>query len=93
MRPLKQKVSVTLDEDIVKRVKELSEEQQRSFSQYINLVLSEHLKHLEQIEYRIFYKPFNLIEGLIFRRKFCRRSRNFHAISLRPYDGYAIIYN
>ena len=93
MRPLKQKVSVTLDEDIVKRVKELSEEQQRSFSQYINLVLTEHLKHLEQTEYRIFYKPFNLIEGLIFRRKFCRRSRNFHAISLRPYDGYAIIYN
>lgn len=95
MRPLKQKVSVTLDEDIVKRVKELSEEQQRSFSQYINLVLTEHLKHLEQTENRIsyFYKPFNLIEGLIFRRKFCRRSRNFHAISLRPYDGYAIIYN
>ena len=50
MRPLKQKVSVTLDEDIVKRVKELSEEQQRSFSQDINLVLTEHLKHLEQTE-------------------------------------------
>ena len=50
MRPLKQKVSVTLDEDIVKRVKELSEEQQRSFSQCINLVLTEHLKHLEQTE-------------------------------------------
>ena len=50
MRPLKQKVSVTLDEDIVKRVKELSEEQQRSFSKYINLVLTEHLKHLEQTE-------------------------------------------
>ena len=50
MRPLKQKVSVTLDEDIVKRVKELSEEQQRAFSQYINLVLTEHLKHLEQTE-------------------------------------------
>ena len=50
MRPLKQKVSVTLDEDIVKRVKELSEEQQRSFSHYINLVLTEHLKHLEQTE-------------------------------------------
>lgn len=96
MRPLKQKVSVTLDEDIVKRVKELSEEQQRSFSQYINLVLTEHLEAFRangKIEYRIFYKPFNLIEGLIFRRKFCRRSRNFHAISLRPYDGYAIIYN
>ena len=50
MRPLKQKVSVTLDEDIVKRVKELSEEQQRSFSQYSSLILTEHLKHLEQTE-------------------------------------------
>ena len=45
MRPLKQKVSVTLDEDIVKRVKELADEEQRSFSQYVNLVLTEHLKN------------------------------------------------
>ena len=74
MRPLKQKVSVTLDEDIVKRAFEA-------------------FRANGKIEYRIFYKPFNLIEGLIFHRKFCRRSRNFHAISLRPYDGYAIIYN
>lgn len=50
MRPLKQKVSVTLDEDIVKSVKMLPEEEQRSFSQYINLVLTEHLKKLEQKE-------------------------------------------
>lgn len=50
MRPLKQKVSITLDEDIVEKVKELSEETQRSFSQYINLVLTEHLKRLEQGE-------------------------------------------
>ena len=48
MRPLKQKVSVTLDEDIVKRVKELSEEQQRSFSQYINLVLTEHCNGVQR---------------------------------------------
>lgn len=48
MRPLKQKVSVTLDEDIVKRVKELAEEEQRSFSQYVNLVLTEHLKKLDK---------------------------------------------
>ena len=47
MRPLKQKVSVTLDEDIVKRMKELADEEQRSFSQYINLVLTEHLKKLD----------------------------------------------
>lgn len=50
MRPLKQKVSVTLDEDIVKRVKELADEEQRSFSQYVNLVLTEHLKKLNKNE-------------------------------------------
>lgn len=84
MRPLKQKVSVTLDEDIVKRVKELSEEQQRSFSAIYQFSFNrafEAFRANGKIEYRIFYKPFNLIEGLIFRRKFCRRSRNFHAIS------------
>ena len=50
MRPLKQKVSVTLDEDIVKRVKELADEEQRSFSQYVNLVLTEYLKKLDRNE-------------------------------------------
>lgn len=50
MRPLKQKVSVTLDEDIVKRVKDLADEEQRSFSQYVNLVLTEHLKNLDKTE-------------------------------------------
>lgn len=44
MRPLKEKVSITLDEDIVKAIKELSEEDDRSFSQYINKVLKEHVQ-------------------------------------------------
>lgn len=44
MRPLKQKVSITLDEDIIKKIKELSEKEQRSFSRYVNLILAEHLK-------------------------------------------------
>lgn len=43
MRPLKTKVSVTLDEDIVEKVKILAESDDRSFSQYINLVLKEHV--------------------------------------------------
>ena len=47
MRPLKQKVSITLDEDIVEQVKLLSEEADRSFSQYINLVLKNHIKRLK----------------------------------------------
>lgn len=47
MKPLKQKVSITLDEDIVEQVKLLSEEADRSFSQYINLVLKNHIKRLK----------------------------------------------
>lgn len=43
MRPLKKKVSITLDEDIIEKVRVLSEKSDRSFSQYINLVLKEHL--------------------------------------------------
>ena len=44
MRPLKQKVSITLDEDVLERVKVLAEDNDRSLSQYINLILKEHLK-------------------------------------------------
>ena len=47
MKPLKQKVSITLDEEIIIKLKELSEKCDRSFSQYVNLVLKEHLKKLE----------------------------------------------
>ncbi len=48
MKPLKERVSITLDGDIIQKVKELSEDCDRSFSQYINLVLKEHLNKLEQ---------------------------------------------
>lgn len=48
MRPLKQKVSITLDGDLIDRIRSLAEEQDRSFSQYINLVLKEHLNRLEK---------------------------------------------
>ena len=50
MKPLKNKVSITLDADIIDKIKELAEEDDRSFSQYINLVLREHIKHLEKTE-------------------------------------------
>ncbi len=48
MRPLKKKISITLDEDILKNLKCLSEESYRSLSQYINLVLKEHLKNIKK---------------------------------------------
>ncbi len=43
-KPLKAKVSITLDEDVIKRIKELAEADDRNFSQYINLVLKKHLE-------------------------------------------------
>ena len=50
MKPLKNKVSITLDADIIDRIKELAEEDDRSFSQYIILVLREHIKSLDKSE-------------------------------------------
>lgn len=41
MKPLKSKVSITLDEDIIQKIKILAEDDDRSFSQYINMVLKE----------------------------------------------------
>ena len=43
MKPLKTKVSVTLDADIIEQLKILAEADDRSFSQYINLILKEFL--------------------------------------------------
>ena len=50
MKPLKNKVSITLDADIIDKIKELAEEDDLSFSQYINLVLREHIKKLDKTE-------------------------------------------
>lgn len=43
MKPLKERVSITLDSDVVQQLKSLSEECDRSFSQLVNLVLKEYL--------------------------------------------------
>ena len=43
MKPLKTKVSVTLDADIIEMIKNLAEKDDRSLSQYINLILKDFL--------------------------------------------------
>lgn len=43
MKPLKEKVSITLDSNIVKEIKEMAEKDDRSFSQFINLVLKDYI--------------------------------------------------
>lgn len=47
MKPLKEKISITIDNDILAKIKEKAEYDDRSLSQYINLVLKQHIKDLE----------------------------------------------
>ena len=46
MKPLKTSISITLDSDIVEVLR--TEEDDRSLSQYINIVLRKHLKSINQ---------------------------------------------
>ena len=44
MKPLKEKISITIDADLLKELKEEAERDDRSLSQYINLVLRKYLQ-------------------------------------------------
>lgn len=44
MKPLKEKISITIDSDLLEKVRYEAERDDRSLSQYINLVLKEHIK-------------------------------------------------
>ena len=44
MRPLKEKISITVDSDILELARQEAEKDDRSLSQYINLVLKEHIR-------------------------------------------------
>lgn len=52
LRPLKYKVSITLDSDLVEILKKLAERDDRSFSQYINMVLRSHVSRLQHKQQR-----------------------------------------
>lgn len=45
MKPLKTKISITVDEDLIVQIKEMAEKDDRSLSQYINLILKEWIAH------------------------------------------------
>lgn len=47
MRPLKEKISITIDSDILERTRLEAEKDDRSLSQYINIILKEHIKNIE----------------------------------------------
>ena len=47
MKPLKEKISITIDSDIIEKIRVLAEEDDRSLSQYINIVLKTHANKYE----------------------------------------------
>ncbi len=44
MKPLKERISITIDSDLLEAIREKAEADDRSLSQYINLVLKKHLE-------------------------------------------------
>ena len=46
MKPLKE-ISITIDSDILEQIRSEAEEDDHSLSQYINIILKEHLKTTE----------------------------------------------
>lgn len=49
MRPLKEKVSITVDSDLLEKAKELAELDDRSLSQLINIALKEFINKKENL--------------------------------------------
>ena len=52
LKPLKLKVSITLDAPVVEETKKLAELDDRSLSQYINLILRNHLEQEKKQQQR-----------------------------------------
>lgn len=48
MKPLKDKISITIDNDLLEKLREKAEYDDRSLSSYINLILRKYLEGLER---------------------------------------------
>lgn len=44
MKPLKEKISITVDGDLLQKIRSMAEDDDRSLSQYINIVLKNHIE-------------------------------------------------
>ena len=47
MKPLKEKISITIDSDLLEKLREIADADCRHLSRYINLVLKKHVDELE----------------------------------------------
>lgn len=50
MKPLKEKISITVDSDVLAKIKQKAEEDDRSLSQYINLILKKHIEETPKVQ-------------------------------------------
>ena len=50
VKPLKKSISITLDDPVLEKIKVLADQEDRSLSSYINLVLREHLERKKKDE-------------------------------------------
>ena len=48
MKTLKEKISITIDGDVLAILRELAEKDERSLSQYITLVLKKHIERTKE---------------------------------------------
>ena len=49
MKPLKERISITIDSDILEKLREKAEYDDRSLSSYINLILR---RYIEKLDYK-----------------------------------------
>ncbi len=49
MKPLKEKISITIDADLLKELKVEADKDERSLSQFINLALKKYLNELREV--------------------------------------------
>ena len=48
MKPLKEKISITIDSDLLEKLKREADNDDRSLSQYINIALKQHISKIEE---------------------------------------------
>lgn len=48
MKPLKEKISITIDSDLLEKLRIAAENDDRPLSQYINLVLKKHMEQMSK---------------------------------------------
>ena len=47
MKPLKEKISITIDNDLLEKARKLAKQDDRSLSQFINIALKDYVKKIE----------------------------------------------